>query len=168
MRFTPLMAGAMLAFAALSAHAQDARLGALTISHAYARSTVPGQPAGGAFLTIANAGADDKLVAASTTVAKNAELHTMNMEGDVMRMRQVDAIALPAGKTVELKPGNFHVMLTGLAAPLKAGERFPLTLKFEKAGEVRVQVQVEAMGAATGAAMSGSMPMPGGMSGAMK
>ncbi len=156
MRFESLVTAAALAFSAVAVHAQDAKLGALTITHAYARATVPGQPAGGAFLTIANAGADDKLVAASTDVAKNAELHTMSMDGDVMRMRQVDAIALPAGKTVELKPGNFHVMLTGLKSPLKAGERFPLTLKFEKAGEARVEVIVEAAGAAMPAAM-GSM-----------
>src|ERR1700710_1916166 len=66
MRLNPLIAGAALAFAALAAHAQDVKVGAITISHAYARATVPGQPAGGAFLTIANAGADDKLIAAST------------------------------------------------------------------------------------------------------
>ncbi|HEY4069526.1 MAG TPA: copper chaperone PCu(A)C [Burkholderiaceae bacterium] len=156
----PFIAGAVLAFAALAANAQDAKVGAISITHAYARATVPGQPGGGAFLTIANAGADDKLVAVSTAAAKNAELHTMAMDGNVMRMRQVDAIALPAGKTVELKPGNYHVMLTGLKAPLKAGERFALSLKFEKAGEVQVEVPVEALGAA--------MAMPAGASGAMK
>jgi copper(I)-binding protein len=65
------------------------------------------------------------------------------MEGDVMRMRQVDAIDVPAGQAVELKPGSFHLMLMGLKAPLKAGDRFPLTLKFEKAGEVKVDVAVQ-------------------------
>jgi periplasmic copper chaperone A len=65
-----------------------------------------------------------------------------------MRMREVDAIALPTGKAVELKPGGLHIMFIGLKAPLKAGESFPLKLRFEKAGEVTVQVNVEAAGAA--------------------
>ena len=154
MRFNPMLAGATLALAALVAQAQDAKIGAITITHAYARATVPGQPAGGAFLTIANAGADDKLLSARSGAAKSAELHTMKMDGDVMRMREVESIDVPAGQTVELKPGNFHVMMMGLKAPLKAGDHFPLTLKFEKAGEVQVEVPVQAAGPA--------MPMPGG------
>ncbi len=73
----------------------------------------------------------------------------MEMDGDVMRMRKLEqGIALPAGKTVELKPGGLHVMFIGLKAPLKEGDRFPLKLRFEKAGEVQVDVKIEAMGAA--------------------
>ena len=68
----------------------------------------------------------------------------MRMEGDVMRMRQVDAIELPPGATVELKPGGMHLMLMGLKQPLKADDKVPLTLRFEKAGEVTVQMSVEA------------------------
>jgi copper(I)-binding protein len=71
----------------------------------------------------------------------------MAMDGDVMKMRQVEAIEVPAGKSVELKPGGLHIMFIGLKAPLKAGDKFPLKLKFEKAGEVTVQVNVEAAGA---------------------
>jgi hypothetical protein len=148
MQFKSLLTGAMLAFAAFSAHAQDAKVGAITISHAYARATAPGQMAGGAFLSIANAGGDDRLISARAGVSKRVELHEMKMDGDVMRMHEIDAIAVPSGKTVALKPGSYHVMLMGLAAPLKAGERFPLTLKFEKAGEVQVNVAIEAQGAA--------------------
>ena len=70
----------------------------------------------------------------------------MAMQGDVMRMREVNAIDLPAGKTVELKPGGLHIMLVGLKAPLKAGERFAMKLRFEKAGEVTIDVPVEAVG----------------------
>jgi copper(I)-binding protein len=73
----------------------------------------------------------------------------MAMEGNVMKMRQIDRLALPAGKTVQLSPGGYHLMLLGLKAPLKAGDSFPLTLKFEKAGEVTVKVRVEAAGAMT-------------------
>ena len=64
-----------------------------------------------------------------------------------MRMRQVDAIALPAGKTVKLEPGGYHLMFVGLKAPLKAGDKFPMKLKFEKAGELTVDVRVEPAGA---------------------
>ena len=130
------------------AQAHDFKLGALTIDHPSARATNPGQTVGGGFVKITNGGAADRLVSARAEVSGSVELHTMRMEGDVMRMRQVDGIELPAGQTVELKPGGLHMMFMGLKAPLKAGDSFPLTLKFEKAGEVTVQVKVEAPGAA--------------------
>jgi len=126
-----------------SAQAHEFKLGAIKIGHPYARATAPGQPAGGGYLKLENTGGADRLLSARAAVAGAVELHTMSMDGDVMRMRQVDAIDLPAGKTVELKPGGLHMMLTGLKAPLKAGDRFPLTLKFEKAGEITVDVVVE-------------------------
>lgn len=140
----------VLASAFAPAHAHEFTLGKLRIEHPYARATAPGQPVGGAFMTIVNGGVDDRLLSVSATNAKSVELHMMKMEGDVMHMRQVDGIALPAGKTVELKPGGYHVMFIGLKAPLKAGDSFPATLKFEKAGEVTVSVKVEAPGAADG------------------
>jgi copper(I)-binding protein len=130
----------------LGAQAHEYKLGAIAIGHPYARATVPGQPAGGGYLKLDNKGGDDRLLSVSADVAGSVELHTMSMEGDVMRMRQVDAINLPAGKTVELKPGGFHIMFMGLKAPLKAGDSFPLKLKFEKAGEVTVDVKIEAAG----------------------
>ena len=87
------------------------------------------------------------MLSATAEVSKAVEMHSMAMEGDVMRMRQVDAIALPAGQSIELKPGGLHMMFIGLKAPLKAGAEFPLKLKFEKAGEVTVMVHVEEAGA---------------------
>lgn len=140
-----LIAATALALASF-ANAHEFKLGEIKIGHPYARATVAGQP-GGAFLKLDNAGADDKLLSAQTELASRTELHSMAMEGDVMRMRQVDGIALPSGKTVELKPGGLHLMLFGLKAPLKSGDKFPLTLRFEKAGEVTVTVNVEAAGA---------------------
>lgn len=111
----------------------------------WARATAPGQPAGGGFLKLHNAGATDRLLGASAPgVAERVELHTMQMDGDVMRMRQVDAIALPAGKQVSLEPGGLHLMFMGLKQPLQAGSSFPLKLRFEKAGELAVEVQVQA------------------------
>jgi copper(I)-binding protein len=148
MRFRTLVGAAALVFASISAHAHEFKLGAITIGHPYARATAAGQPIGGGFLSFANAGTADKLLSVSADVSKSVELHEMKMEGDVMKMRQVDGIDVPAGKTVELKPGGYHVMFVGLKAPLKAGDKFPAKLKFEKAGEVDVTFNVEAPGEA--------------------
>ena len=151
MKLIPLFAGLALSMACLAAAAHEFKLGPINIGHPYARATVSGQTTGGGFLKLENGGADDKLLSASADVAKSVELHSMAMEGDVMRMRQLDGIALPAGKTVELKPGGLHIMFVGLKAPLKVGDTFPLKLKFEQAGEVEVMVNVEAPGAGAAA-----------------
>lgn len=128
----------------VSAFAHGVTAGDLKIGHPWARPTVQGQPTGGGFLKIENTGKTaDRLLSATAPVGSHLELHTMSMEGDVMRMRQVDGIDIPAGATVELKPGAFHVMFMGLKAPLKEGDKFPVTLKFQKAGEVKVEVWVE-------------------------
>jgi copper(I)-binding protein len=147
MKIHHLIGAAAFALATLAVHAHEFKLGAITIGHPYARATAAGQPTGGGFLSFTNAGPADKLLSVSADVSKSVELHTMAMDGDVMRMRQVDGIEVPAGKTVELKPGGYHVMFVGLKAPLKAGDKFPAKLKFEKAGEVEVTFNVEAPGA---------------------
>jgi len=127
---------ALLLAAAASALAQ------VKVEQPWARPTVEGQMAGGAFLKIQNQGGADRLLAASSSAAGMVQLHSMAMDGNVMKMREVEAIELPAGKTVELKPGGLHIMLMGLKAPLKAGSSVPLTLKFEKAGAVTVNLTV--------------------------
>lgn len=135
----------LLATAFFAALAATAALHAQTnvkVEGAWARPTVQGQAAGGGFLKITGGAAADKLVSASATVSKTVELHTMVMEGEVMRMREIGAIDVPAGKTVELKPGGLHVMFIGIDKPLKNGDSFPLTLRFEKAGEVKVEMKV--------------------------
>ena len=147
MQFKQLIGAVALAVAAPAVHAHDYKVGAIAVDHPYARATGAGQRIGGGFLTLMNGGAADRLVAAGADVSRSVELHEMKMEGDVMRMRQVDGIALQAGQTVELKPGGYHLMFVGLKAPLKAGDSFPLKLKFEKAGEVMVEVKIEAPGA---------------------
>ncbi len=126
----------------------DYQAGSLAILHPYARPTAPAQPTGGGYLSVVNKGSDDRLVSATAPVAQSVQLHSMRMEGDVMRMREVAAIELPAGQTVELKPGGWHLMLIGLKAPLAVGQSFPVRLVFEKAGTVTVEVKVEAPGAA--------------------
>lgn len=119
-------------------HAQTA----VKVEGAWARPTVQGQAAGGGFLKITGGAAADKLVSARADVSKSVELHTMVMDGDVMRMREIGVIDVPAGQTVELRPGGLHVMFMGLNKPLKNGDSFPLTLRFEKAGEVKVDMKV--------------------------
>jgi copper(I)-binding protein len=117
--------------------------GQVKVEGAWVRPTVPGQQAGGGFMTLTSAGGD-RLLGGSTPVAERFELHTMSMNGDVMVMRQVEGIDLPAGRKVELKPGGLHVMFVGLRQALAAGTTVPLTLRFQKAGELKVDVQVTA------------------------
>jgi periplasmic copper chaperone A len=111
------------------------------VEGAWARPTVPGQQGGGGYLTLTSAVAD-RLVGGSTPLAQRFELHTMAMKGDVMEMRELDAVELPAGKKVEFKPGGLHVMFIGLKAPLKVGTKVPVTLRFQKAGDVKVEFDV--------------------------
>jgi copper(I)-binding protein len=131
-------------------------MGSISIDDPRARPTVSGQPVGGAYMKIVNKGAADRLLSATTAVAAAVQMHTMAMDGDVMTMREVDAVDLPAGQTVEFKPGGFHLMLMGLKAPLKLGDKIAMTLRFEKAGEVVVTVHVEPVAAMSGAAAPGS------------
>ena len=128
----------------IPAHAEETRLNDLRIHDPFARATAPKQPAGGAYITIENKGrANDALVGASSPVARSVEIHTMAMEGNVMKMREVGRVEIKAGERIEMKPGDgYHLMLMGLKQPLKAGESFPVTLVFEKAGKTDVKVTV--------------------------
>lgn len=123
--------------AAASAHAQ------VTVKDAWVRATVPQQRATGAFMQL-NAAKDSKLVSASSSLTAVVEVHEMTMQDHIMRMRQIPAIELPAGKTVELKPGGYHVMLMDLKQQVKEGEIVPLTLVFEGKDGKRESVQVKA------------------------
>jgi copper(I)-binding protein len=127
--------------------AQEYKKDHLVIENAWARTTIPNRP-GAAFLTIKNLGqGDDQLIAARAPSAARAELHSSGMEGGVMKMRKVEAVPVPSGAVAELKPGGFHIMLFGLAKPLTEGEEFPLTLTFEKAGDIALVIKVKAMAA---------------------
>jgi periplasmic copper chaperone A len=133
----------VLAFAG-SARAQS---GGIDVTAAWARATA-GASAGGAFMTIANKGpGDDQLIGASTPVADYAGLHEMRNVNGVMTMSPVPALEIKAGGSVTLAPGGYHLMLTGLKEPLKAGESFRLTLVFAKAGKIEVTVQIGKAGA---------------------
>ena len=129
---------------------------AITIKDAWVRTTVPGQMATGAFMKI-TAKEGTRLVGASTPVAGVAEVHEMKMDGDVMKMRAVPVLELPAGKTVELKPGGYHVMLMDLKAALPKDSTVPLTLLFKDAkgveGKLELTLPVAAMGPGGNSAM---------------
>ncbi|MFN9472851.1 copper chaperone PCu(A)C [Acidovorax sp.] len=131
------LALAATAFWAAGAHAQ------VTVKDAWVRATVPQQQATGAFMSLL-AAKDSKLVAASSTITPLVEVHEMAMDKDVMKMRQVPSIDLPAGKAVELKPGGYHVMLLDLKQQVKEGDTVPLTLVFQSKDGTRESVHVKA------------------------
>jgi len=140
-------------FGAGAASAHEYALKSLKIDHPFARATPPGAKTGGVFVTVENTGSQsDRLMSVSSPVAGVAELHEMSVDAGVMRMRGVAALEVKPGETLQLKPGGYHVMLSELRQPLKVGDKFPLTLKFENAGTVEVSVWVEEMGAGGSAA----------------
>ena len=141
--FVLLLAG----IGAASAHSY--KLGALEIGHPWARATPPTAPTGGGYLSVKNTGTEpDRLISASSPAAGAVQVHDMKMEGNVMRMRELDGpLEIKPGETVTLAPGGMHLMMMGLKEPLKQGEKVPLTLVFEKAGKIDVELLVEAMGA---------------------
>lgn len=126
--------------------AQSFAANPVTIERPWARASAPGQTVGGGFMTILHQGAtEDRLVSATTPIAREVQIHTMNMDGGVMRMRPVEGgLAIPAGGRVVLQPGGLHLMFMELSAPLVAGSSFPVTLRFANAGEIKVDFNVEA------------------------
>ncbi len=126
------------------------------VEDAWVRGTVATQKATGAFMRLTPS-ANARLVEAKSSVAGVVEIHEMAMENDVMRMRQVPGLDLAAGRTLELKPGGYHVMLMDLKQPLKAGEQVPITLVFEDAAQKRFTQEIKASVTALG---GGNAPMP--------
>ena len=132
----------LLALAACPAWAQ------LSAERPWSRATPPGARIGVGFMRLRNAGSSaERVVGASSPVAGRVEMHVTTREGDVMKMREVDAFEIPAGGSYELKPGGAHLMLMDLGRPLRKGERVPLTLKLGQSGELRLELSVEEMGA---------------------
>ncbi len=146
---TPLLA-ALLLTTVLGAQAQT------TVKEAWVRGTVAQQKATGLFARITSA-TGGRLVAAASPLAERVEIHEMSMEGSVMKMRALPAgLELPAGKTIELKPGGYHVMLLGLKRPLGAGDTVPMSLTIESAGGKRETVEIQAPVRPLGAAPAGA------------
>jgi copper(I)-binding protein len=128
-----------------------------TVKDPWVRSTVPQQMATGMFAQITSA-QGGKLVSASSPVAGVVEVHEMSMDGNVMKMRAIPVLELPAGKAVELKPGGYHVMLMDLKQPLKAGDTVSVSLVIEGADKKRETIEVKAPVKAMSAPMEGHKP----------
>src|SRR5260221_9770101 len=133
----------MLALFATPALAQ------VRIDDPWTRATPPGAKVGAGYLKITS-GAADRLVGASSPAAARVEMHVTEKKGDMMRMREVKAYDIPVQGGFELSPGGAHLMLVDIKVPFKEGAKIPLTLRFEKAGEVKVDLQVRALGASSG------------------
>lgn len=128
---------ALLLGLSLPAHAET------QVKDAWVRATVAGQPATGAFMKL-TASSDSKLVGVASPAAKTVEIHEMSMKGEVMSMKPVSSVELPAGKTVELNAEGYHVMLIGLVAQVKEGDQIPLTLTVQDAKGERQNLEVQA------------------------
>lgn len=131
------------------ASAQQVKAGDLVLDHAWARATPGGAKVGGGYLTIENKGATpDKLIGGSSSAAAVVEVHEMSMNNGVMTMRAMKGgLSIPPGQSVTLAPGGYHLMLMGLKASLKKGDKVPVTLAFEKAGQVEVTFDIQGIGA---------------------
>ena len=140
--------------------AQAQTVGSISIENPFSRATPGGAKVGSGYMTIVNkSGAADRLVAASSPAAGKVEIHEMTMQGGVMKMRELaNGLPLEAGKTTSLAPGGYHLMLMGLKAPLKTGDKVPMTLTFEKAGKIEITLDVLSIGAQ----QPSSMTMPPG------
>lgn len=133
---------AALAFAA-PAMANDYIQGHMHILKPWSRPLPAVSVNGAAYMTLLNTGTvADKLISVSTPAAKKAEIHTHVMDGGMMKMRPVGALEIPPGDSTVLQPGGLHIMLMGLTAPLVEGKAFPLTLNFERAGSIELQVKI--------------------------
>jgi hypothetical protein len=114
----------------------------VTARDPWARPTAPGQSVGGTYLKLEGGKENDRLISVHADIAQAVQIHSMKMEGDIMRMRALDGLEIPAGKIVELQPGGLHIMLLGLKTPLKVGNSFPLSLQFAQSGLLKVNVRV--------------------------
>lgn len=136
------------AFAASAALAHNHGKGDIQVHHPWSRATPPGAKVGVGYMEIRNRGKQpDRLVSASTPVAKRVEMHVTERDGEIAKMRQLKTFEIPGGERMLLAPDGAHLMLVDLVAPLKRGERFKITLRFERAGELEVEMEVQEMGA---------------------
>ena len=145
-------------FGTATAQTRDYKAGSLDITGPWSRATPKGASVAAGYMKITNTGTSaDRLVSGSSDAASTFEVHAMEMEGGVAKMRPVKGgLEIKPGETVELKPGSLHVMFVGLKKPLAAGDHVNGTLVFEKAGTINVEYDVLAMGAT--ATQKDSMP----------
>jgi periplasmic copper chaperone A len=170
--FATALAAAAMQLAAVAAQAADYDVGSIHITQPWARATPKGASSGAGYLTVTNNGtAPDRLSCGGSDAAAQCQIHTMTMENGVMKMRPVEGgLEIKAGETVTLRPGSDHMMFMDLKHPFEAGSAVSATLQFDKAGTIKVELPVVAIGAAApgvttggGAMQGGSMMQGGGM-----
>ena len=154
-------------------YAADYDVGAIRIAQPWARATPKGASSAAGYMTVTNEGTTpDRLTCVSSDAAAECQIHTMSLEGGIMKMRPVEGgLEIPPGGTVALKPAGLHVMLVHLKHPLEPGKMVELTLKFEKAGTVEVELPIAAIGApapGVAAGAGGTMMMDSGHGGMMQ
>ena len=147
--FSKFAFAALLVAIAAPALAQGTGTSSIAVQQPWARATPASATTGAVYMTLNNkTGSADRLIGASSDVADKLQIHEMKVVNGVMQMRQLDnGLPIPAGGSVVLEPSSYHFMLIGLKKPLTPGETFPLTLTFQKAGNISVTVPVNAMGA---------------------
>jgi copper(I)-binding protein len=147
-------------FLLISSPARDVTSANIVVTQAWSRVTPSGSKVAGGYLTIENnALVADRLLPGSTVAAKKLEIHEMAINDGVMTMRPVEnGLTIEPGRTVKFAPGGLHLMFVGLLAPLKQGDQTPVSLKFEKAGEIIVIFEVQAMGAPAPGPLSNAAP----------
>jgi periplasmic copper chaperone A len=162
MRSIACFIAGLIGLALTSAQARDYKVGAIAIADPWSRATPKGASVAAGYMKVTNKGTTaDRLISGSSDIAPTFEVHEMSMDNGVAKMRPVKGgLEIKPGETIELKPGSFHVMFVGLKKPLTAGEHIIATLVFEKAGTIKVEYDVRAMGAAPGHDMP-RMHMPG-------
>jgi copper(I)-binding protein len=169
--FAAAFALALAQLAAPAAQAADYDVGSIHIAQPWARATPKGATSGAAYMTITNKGStSDRVNCVSSDASGQCQIHSMTMEGGVMKMRPVEGgLEIKPGETVTLQPSGFHVMLVALKHPLEKGQTVKATLRFDHAGTVDVEYPVAAIGApAPGAAAGGAMKMQGPGGGMMQ
>lgn len=124
--------------------------GSLSVERPWARATPPGTSVGGAYFVIMNPGSEDRLLRIDSPVATTAAIHQMSMKGGLMQMRPLESVLVPAHGQLQFTPESLHVMLMGLKQPLVEGRHFPMTLVFQNAGAIHIDVVVKGLGAEEG------------------
>ena len=151
----------LLPIAALLLSGTRAFAGDVVAEHPWSRATPPGASTGAVYVTLLSKDGD-RLVGATSPAATGASVHDMTMDGNIMRMREVvGGLTLPPGKPVALQPGGYHIMLTGLKAPLKRGETVPLHLTFANAPPLDIAAPIAGIGASSASGSTPSPAMPG-------
>lgn len=148
-KLIPPLAALALVLSAGTALAHDYMAGSMAVLHPWTRATPPNAETAGAYLTLRNDGdMEDALIGARSGIADKVEIHSMTVDGGVMRMRPVGeaGVAVQPGETVALAPGGMHIMMVGLKHPLTEGEHVPLTLTFRSGASVTVELTTQALG----------------------